>query len=372
MQKALNISDGPVLSAALFELGEGRPGRLFLVAHHIAVDIVSWGILLADLHAAYEQLRGGEAVSLPPKTTSYKEWAERLAAHAQTAQIREERAVWLAEPRRKVAPVPLDFPDGENLKSATDVVRVSLDAEETQALLREVPKAYRTQIHEVLLAALAQSYGEWAGETRLLVDLEGHGREDLFEGVDLSRTVGWFTSLYPVLLDLSAAGGETGEVLKAVKEQVRRVPSGGIGYGLLRYLSADAETSARMRALAPAEILFNYLDQLDQALPEGAQFALARESTGPAQSQRGRRPYLLEINGGIAEGRLSLDWTYSTNMHRRSTVEEFARGFREALSSIIAHCRSDAVGGYTPSDFPQARLNQQNLDSLLAKIKFGD
>ncbi|HYN84436.1 MAG TPA: amino acid adenylation domain-containing protein [Pyrinomonadaceae bacterium] len=371
LQKSLSITDGPVLAAALFELGEGRPGRLFLVAHHMAVDIVSWGILLADLHAAYDQLKNGEAVSLPPKTTSYKEWAERLAAHAQDARVREERGFWLDEARREVAPVPVDFPEGDNVKSAADIVRVSLDREETQALLREVPKAYRTQIHEVLLAALAQSYSEWAGAASLLVDLEGHGREDLFDGVDLSRTVGWFTSLYPVLLDVPAADG-TGELLKSVKEQVRRVPAGGIGYGLLRYLSGDEETAARMRALPRAQILFNYLGQLDQALPEGAPFAVAGESTGPAQSPRGRRPYLIEINGGIAEGRLSLDWTFGTRVHRRETVEALARGFIEALRAVIAHCRADEVGGYTPSDFPQARLNQQNLDSLLAKIKFGD
>jgi non-ribosomal peptide synthase protein (TIGR01720 family) len=238
-------------------------------------------------------------------------------------------------------------------------VAVALSAEQTRALLQEVPPVYHTQINDVLLTALVQSFGQWTGERALLVDLEGHGREELFEGVDLSRTVGWFTSLFPVRLTLKAEA--PGKALKAVKKQLRGIPHGGIGYGVLRYLHPEAEVRAVLQALPAAEVSFNYLGQLNQVLEGSSLFRLARESSGPPHSPLGRRPHLLEVNGWVAKGRLHLKWSYSQRVHRRVTVERLAQGFLEALEALIVHCRSPEARGFTPSDFPLSRLDEQTL-----------
>jgi len=218
----------------------------------------------------------------------------------------------------------------------------------------------------VLLTALAQALAPWTGARALLLDLEGHGREDLFADVDLTRTVGWCTTLFPVLLDLRKAD-EPGAALKIVKEQLRQVPRRGIGYGVLRYLSEDAEISARMQALPAAEVIFNYLGQSVQNRPTGL-FGPAHESSGPVHSPRGSRSHLLEVNGFIAEGRLYLEWTYSDQVHDRATIERLAEGYLAALRALIAHCRAPDAGGFTPSDFPKAKLSQKELDKFLASV----
>ncbi|HVR95614.1 MAG TPA: amino acid adenylation domain-containing protein, partial [Thermoanaerobaculia bacterium] len=363
LQTNLSPTEGPLQRFALFQAGEGRPDRLLMIVHHLVMDGVSWRILLEDLGTAYRQLAAGSAPALPPRTTSYQRWADRLAGHASSAEVEAQGAYWLERLARPLPRLPLDGQDANSVTSAKTVM-VSLDAEETRALLQEVPRAYRTQINDVLLAALAEAFAGWTGSRRLLFDLEGHGREDLFDDVDLSRTVGWFTALYPVILDLEGVTAPS-DVLKAAKEQLRAVPGRGIAYGLLRHL-ADNEAGGRLRRLPEAEVVFNYLGQLDQAVQEGGIFRAARESSGPARSPRQTRPYLFEINAGVRGGRLRMGWIYSEDLHRRATVERLAELFLAALRRLIAHCQSPEAGGYTPSDFPLTRLDQPALDRLLA------
>jgi non-ribosomal peptide synthase protein (TIGR01720 family) len=229
-----------------------------------------------------------------------------------------------------------------------------------------VPPVYHTQINDALLTALVQSVARWTGERALLVDLEGHGREELFAEVDLSRTVGWFTTLFPVRLELKAEG--PGEALKAVKEQLRDIPKGGIGYGVLRYGHPNPEVRTALHALPQAEVSFNYLGQLDLMLSDASLLGPAPESSGPPHSPRGRRPHLLEVSGFVVEGQLHLEWTYSTHIHRRATVERLARGCLEALEALIAHCQSPEAGGFTASDFPDAELSQGELEELIARF----
>jgi non-ribosomal peptide synthase protein (TIGR01720 family) len=247
------------------------------------------------------------------------------------------------------------------------MVSVSLSNEETQALLQEIPQAYQTQINDILLTALAQAFTHWTGVPTLLIDLQDYGREEIVEGVDLSRTVGWLTTIFPVCLQLDPAA-TSADVLKSVKEQLRRIPKRGIGYGVLRYLSQDTEVTERLRALPQAEVCFNYLGQEDQGLPASMFFGPVREASGPHRNLRGSRRYLLEISGHLAGGQLQLDWTYSEGIYRRDTIERLAQGCIEALRTLIMHCQSPEAGGYTPSDFPKMRLNQQELDKLIATL----
>jgi len=261
----------------------------------------------------------------------------------------------------------LDYTGRENSEASARSVSIAFSAQETRALLQEVPATYRTRIDEVLLTALAQAVARWTGSRAFLVTLEGHGREDILPDIDLSRTVGWFTTSYPVSLDLEDAGSP-GEALKAIKEQLRRVPRRGIGYGLLRYLCQDEQIVSQLRTLPQPELSFNYLGQFDQALPEASPFGPATESRGPDRSLKGHRSHPLEINGGIAGGQLRLEWTYSQNLHRRITIDRLAQNFATALRAIIAHCQSPDAGGATPSDFPLANLDQKKLDKMLARM----
>jgi non-ribosomal peptide synthase protein (TIGR01720 family) len=305
---------------------------------------------------------------LPRKTTSYKQWAERLQEYATSDQLLKESVYWLDGSRRQVGRLPLDHETGANTVASSRSVVASLDEEETRMLLHEVPALYRTQVNDALLTALAQSLAHWSGQRRLLVDVEGHGREEIAEDVDVSRTVGWFTTIFPVLLEL----GEADDVanLKVIKEQLRDIPQRGIGYGLLRYLRRD-EISASLRELPAAEVLFNYLGQFDLVLGGSRLLSVAQESSGKTQSEKETRRHLLEINASVGDGRLRMTWSYSEHLHQRTTIEWLAAEYADALRRLINYRESPESEGFTPADFPGARLNQKELDTFLTKIKQG-
>lgn len=366
LQASLNLSDGPLVQVALFVLGQKQPNRLLIIIHHLAVDGVSWRILLEDIQTAYQQLSQGKKIQLPAKTTSVKKWAENLKKHANSEAVQSELNYWLSQSYQQIYPLPVDYPTGENTIASTCTVSVNLSQAETESLLSEVPAAYQTQINDILLTALVQTFQQWTGKNSLLVNLEGHGREDILENVDLSNTVGWFTTIFPVLLDITALF-EPGDALKAIKEQLRSIPHRGINYGVLRYLS-EHSIAEQLQALPQAEVTFNYLGQFDQVISETSMFRPAAESTGDNQSPRGSRNSLLEVNGLIVGGQLRLNWTYSKALHQQTTVEKLAQGYIEKLQQIITHCQAPASGGYTPSDFPQMRLNQEELDQLIAEL----
>ncbi|MET0399229.1 MAG: amino acid adenylation domain-containing protein [Longimicrobiaceae bacterium] len=360
VQRSLDLEHGPLLRMGWFGLGGAETGRLLAVAHHLAVDGASWRVLLEDLELAYVQLSRGGGVALPPKTSSWKAWAERLAEHARSGVPAEEASYWSEQAAKEVAPLPVDDPLGGSNLGVWRGVPVRLTEEETGMLLHELPAAYRTQVNEVLLTGLARALARWTGQRRIRVDMEGHGREDeTVGGVDVSRTVGWFTTVYPTVLELPE-GDDPGTALKAVKEQLRAVPGHGIGYGLLR------DGGAPGLAEAPgAEVGFNYLGQFDQSVSGEALFAFAPESAGDSMDPRSPLSHRLEVGGSVQGGRMELRIGYSAEVHRRETVERVAQWYGEELRALIAHCTSAEAGGYTPSDFPLAGLDQPALDALL-------
>lgn len=369
-QAGFDLSRGPLLRAVLFQRGPHRPDSLLLIVHHLAVDGISWRILVEDLQAAWRQMAAGQPVALPPRTTSYQEWAQRLQAHAGSPSLQAEADYWLRMGEHPAVTLPVDRPGGANEEKNARTVSRWLSADETRALLQEVPRAYQTQITEILLAALALAFAPWTGERLLPVTLEGHGREDLFDGVDLSRTVGWFTTTYPVTLDLESAW-EPADVIRTVKEQLRQVPQKGIGWGLLRWLSPSAELRQRLAALPEPQVVFNYLGQFDQALAEASGFGLSEEPIGPSRSLTGSRTHLLSVDGLVRGGRMQLLITYSDQFHDASTIEQLADGYLTELRGLMAHCLSPEAGGFTPSDFPLADMAQGELDQILAKVRKG-
>ncbi|HKH48447.1 MAG TPA: amino acid adenylation domain-containing protein [Thermoanaerobaculia bacterium] len=362
LQKSLDLETGPLQRFALFRCGSTEPDRLLLTVHHLVIDGVSWRILLEDLQTGLRQAERGEAVLFPPKTTSYRRWAEALAGHIPS----EEEAFWLDPARRSALPLPGDGPAGANLEGTARTVKVGLDAEETRTLLREVPEAFQTRIDDVLLTALVRAFSRWTGSRSLLIDLEGHGRGEILPDVDLSRTVGWFTAIYPMLLEV---GGAPEEDLKSIKEQLRRVPSGGAGYGLLRY--GETEMAGELARLPQPQVIFNDLGQFDSLAGEDALIRPARESFGATRSPRARRRHLLEIYATVLAGRLELDFEFSANVHRESTIQRLAGWFLDELRRLIERCRaasSEGTQGFTPSDFPEADLNQEDLDLILEQL----
>ena len=366
LQATLNLHDGPLMHVALFDRGSQRNSYLLIVIHHLAVDGVSWRILLEDLQALYRQFASGERPSLPPKTTSFKSWAERLTEYAWSAALRDELDYWCEKGADHEARLPLDHPGGTNTAASARTISVSLNADDTRTLLQEVPTAFRTQINEVLLTALVRALAPWTGSNSLLVDLEGHGREEILEGVDLSRTVGWFTTIFPVLLDFGDSQTPV-DVLRSVKERMRTIPNRGIGYGLLRYTNDEA--SEKLRAMPQAEVRLNYLGQVDRALLDSSMFTVASQPTGSVQSPKAQRAYLLNIIGSITGGELRFDWTYSENVHLRETVERLAQNYIHELRVLIAQSRSGDEMSYSPADFPNAKLSQADLNKVLAKLR---
>ncbi|MFB2983429.1 amino acid adenylation domain-containing protein [Microseira sp. BLCC-F43] len=357
LQASLNLSQGPLVRVALFNLGDRKPTRLLLTIHHLAVDGVSWRILLEDFEIAYQQLSRGETIKLSPKTTSFKQWSESLHQYALSAQLDREQKYWVSCFCQQETRLPVDLANGINTVASARTVSVNLSVEETRALLRG-------GIEDASLAALLQVFSRWTGSQMLLVDLEGHGREDVVENVDLSRTVGWFTTIFPVVLKLGESTRKE-EVLKAVKEQLRAIPHRGIGYSVLRYLS-NAE---QLQTLPKAEVRFNYLGQSDQVFQNSSLFQLAPESIGADRSLRGNRSYLLDINAIVVAGRLQFDWTYSEQIHSRDRIENLALEFVAVMRSLILQSHSPDAASYTTTDFPKARLSQTALNLLLTQIK---
>jgi non-ribosomal peptide synthase protein (TIGR01720 family) len=328
-QASLDLSNGPVMRVVLFRLGSDQPDRLLIVIHHLVVDVISWHILLEDFATLYEQLERGAAIELPAKTTSFKEWANRLEEYVQSDDLSA-----FNEDATQISAIPVDYSQGVNSEASSRTLNVSLDEAETSALLQALPRTYQARVDEALLACLAQTFQEWTGGP-LLIDVEGHGREPIFPDIDLSRTVGWFTTIYPVVIDLTNTS-EPIDVMERAKGQLRRIQHGGLDYGVLRYLSPQSQLVAELREQPEPEVSFLYLGKVDRGQTTDGPYTSAKESFGPVCDPREKRTHLLDLVGWVTGGRFEMNWTYSENIHRKETVENLARRFIELLRALVA------------------------------------
>ena len=375
-----------MVQAVWFDAGPGAPGLLLLRLHHLVVDGVSWRILLPDLAQAYEHIAAGRAPRLEPVGTSFRRWAQLLGAEASDPARVAELPLWtdiLDTPDPLLGAGPLDRAvDGpQTVRHLT----LRLPAADTEPLLTSVPAAFHAEVNDVLLTGLALAVSHWrrTAEGPVLVELEGHGREqDLVEGVNLSRTVGWFTSLFPVRLDhgpaawhdVEAGGPSVGDALKRVKEQLRAIPDHGIGYGLLRYL--NPRTRALLDHRSPPQIGFNYLGRVatgtdgDWSVVTGTEAEtgpVAGTAEGPAIS------YVVEANAVTLDGpdgpRLSVTWSWPSRLLTDERMRALADAWFAALRGIAAHTRQAGAGGYTPSDIPLVPMSQSELDAFQDEIR---
>ncbi len=367
-QTSLNLGEGPVLRVVYFDLGEKENARLLMIIHHLAMDGVSWRIFMEDLQNAYLQIAQGKEIQLPPKTTSFKEWAEKISVYANSDALSAERSYWQSLSQKTVAPLPVDFANGINDERAVGNIAYSLSEKETKELLQDVPPVYNTQINDILLTALARAFSRWTGKRSLLLNLEGHGREDIFDNVDISRTIGWFTAVYPVFLDLGSAVNP-GDAIKSIKEQLKQIPAKGLGFGLLRYLNADENLQVQLKTLEQGQVTFNYLGQFDQALPENSPFIPAAEGKGADHDPACLRDSLISVSGSIAGGRLHMRFSFSENLYRKATIDALAANYMDELRGLIQHCNDPQAGGHTASDFELAKLDNKKLDKVMTQLQ---
>ena len=361
-QASLRLSAGPLLRAVLMQDG-ARPGRLLIVAHHLVIDAYSWRILLADLQVAYRQISCGTPVSLPPKTTSFKEWAERLQRLAGSPHVRGQLDGWVSRLSARQHDFPLDFPKPQrpNTAGSARTITRSLDADATAALLHIAAVALRARMNEVLLAALLRAASRQTGNRALLIDVESHGRQaELIGDGDLSRTVGWFTAIAPAVLDLGQATDMEQAVL-TVKEQLRALPDDGLGFGVLRYLSG---TPAGLAGLPQPALSFNYLGHLDGPAESSALFQLSRDPAGPTASPRSERPHAVTLDAAVEAGTLRMTWTFHENLHRPQRMEDLADGMLSDLARLSARHSFRQAAALAPSDFPLAQLAAADLAEL--------
>lgn len=370
VQASLNLSDGPLFRAVFLKLhrpGSKRSNRLLLAAHHLTVDLSSWRILLEDFQTIYRCLSRGETPPPLPASASFGRWAEMLSEWADSDESLSEADHWLDQSRAGVAALPIDYEKGLNLERWAGVLITTMSESDTEALLHKAPKAFRATPNETLLTALALAVVRWSGQDKILVDVEGHGREDLFPKLDLSRTVGWFTSLYPLLIDLSQTISPQ-EALKVVKEQVRATPRGGVGYGALKYLSRREQIASQLQAMPSAEICFNYIGPSAAAGRSNGEIRLAKENPGRLVSEQNLRPYRIMVSGQVENRRLSVHWMYGKKIHRKDTIRRLAGYFKDAFQDLMACSEQQEGSIYTPSDFPNANLSQTELDEFLSSL----
>ncbi|HBL26456.1 MAG TPA: non-ribosomal peptide synthetase, partial [Acidobacteria bacterium] len=361
MQGGLSLG-GPLGRWGYFDVGPGDFPRLLLIFHHLVIDGVSWRILLQDLEALCDPQEPQAA--LPPKTTSFKTWAEGLVERSRSAPPQDGLRFWLAEEGREAMPLPVDFVAGPNSVASADSWRMTLGEEETRLLLQAVPRVYQARIDDVLLTALAQVCASWTGCPSLWVDLEGHGR-DALPDVDVSRTVGWFTAVYPVRLEL-AGGMEPAAALLSIQEQLRALPDRGTSHGLLLFLHNDEGIRRRLDALPRPQVVFNYLGQFDQILGESSLFIPVGESAGATRAPEQERWHLLEVTGLVVGGCLQITWTYSRNRHSKKTVEGLGQAYMAAVRSLLDRCRQGAA---PLLDLPAA-CEGEDLERALENVEF--
>lgn len=362
-QTSLDLQNGPLLHVSLLDSGPQEPQRVCCFVHHLLIDVVSQRILVEDLQAAYQQLAQGEEVHLPAKTASYQRWSQFLTEYAFSERIAQEIPYWHHQPYTAITPLPV-----ENVQEATGSEEDRrlfnvLDESVTQKLLHSLPQTHNLQINEVLLTALSLTLARWTGQYTTLIDLEGHGREDLAGDIVVSRTIGWFTSLFPLFLELKASM-TAGDALLAVKEQVRSMPHHGIGYGVLRYLRHDP----LLQAFPRAEVNFNYLGQFQQIFTPSSLFTSALGPLDGLDNPPEAPAYRLGITAQVRQNQLHLCWRYKDQHYHQATIEKLAEDFLDIVRDLVQYCQTSEMSIYTPSDFPDIAVSQQELDGLLALL----
>jgi amino acid adenylation domain-containing protein/non-ribosomal peptide synthase protein (TIGR01720 family) len=363
-QSKLNFVTGRIIGAAIFYSENGNRRYLLIAIHHLVIDTVSWQILLEDLIFAYERIIQNQPVQFQPKTTEYCYWADRLEKLSQTDYIQNQTKYWEMILSHKSRSIPKDFEQIENLEKDLTTLKISADKDLTDRIQKKSNELQNFKLNEVLLAVVSTSLIKWIGSNSLKITMESHGREIIFDDVDISRTTGWFTSAYPLLLKFSKSYDLKSNLVE-VKEAVRNIPDNGIGYGILRYNNLQSKSEFNL-SIEP-EISFNFL-----GIISSEQFSnkLFRRTEGINLSERGaenHRVNLIDISVEIFDGRLYFHFGYNKKIHRGDTIQKIAD---DVLSLLVDFTEStDSMGRtYSPSDFKDVKIEQEELNEILNEI----
>ncbi|MBO9732433.1 MAG: amino acid adenylation domain-containing protein [Chitinophaga sp.] len=363
IQGSLDIKQGKLVQAALLLTPASESHhRLLLVIHHLVVDGVSWRIILDDLQLLLKKANvNNELEVLGRKSSSYRQAYDALLKYSRKERLLGQHNYWQQIVQGYIPLRTTTGYEGRITMADTGLHVVRLNALQTQRLLKEVPAAYHTEINDILLAALALTLAEWNGRGEVSIGLEGHGREDAVLGIDTSHTVGWFTNLYPVLLQLPA-DSSPGNLLKEVKEQLRKVADKGIGYGVLKYINKAAGLQGR----DPWDITFNYLGQLDNITNANDYLNIAAEEAGSMTGAGYPVQEKLFINGIVQQGELVLEWGYSVLHFAPADIAGLADKYFHHLDILIAHCASQTTSYFTPADYGLSQvISNEALDRFL-------
>lgn len=362
VQAGFELAVPPLVAAVLYRLPAGD--RLLIVVHHLVIDGVSWRILAEDLISGYALLKAGETLTFPRKSDSYKLWSEYMREYAASETLLKEKGYWQAIARADRVPLPLLAVSNPGTVTTADFddIQIGLSGDETEQLLTSANQAYHTDTPDLLLTSLALTLREWTGSRRHLITLEGHGREDIGADLDISRTVGWFTTLFPHLLELPDRV-DPGYCLRVVKEGVRSVPNHGLGYGVLRWLTPDGLKQGLDLPPLP-RISFNYLGTFDADFSAGS-FIPADEPQGDTVGLEFEASFDLECTCSVMGGEFSLNLRYNRRLLTAGTAERIANAFLEHLRELIAHCCRQEEAVITPSDISYDGLDIDQLDALL-------
>jgi amino acid adenylation domain-containing protein/non-ribosomal peptide synthase protein (TIGR01720 family) len=385
IQTGMDLHAGPPVRLGLFKTSRGD--HLLIAVHHLVIDMVSWRILLEDLSTGYSQLEKGETPRFPTKTDSFKYWAHRLTKYAQEQDVLNQLDYWRGIEKSAAHSLPGDHDVKKENKTMASTARIemTLDKTLTGKLLKQANQAYNTEINDLLLTALGMAITDWAGVKNLAITLEAHGREEIIEDIDISRTVGWFTSRFPVCLDLdrdknTKNPGDISCQVKQVKEILRRVPNKGIGYGILRYLTPGEKLGGVELGIEP-DISFNYLGQFNQ-LHQHRLNNENHETTGstdpvftlsPLKSGETHGPGLewlgtLDITGVVLDEQLTLYFSYNKYKYEKPNMEELVNRYRSYLTAVIQHCCQLEKRILTPADLDYPGLSIEQSDELQDRV----
>ena len=356
IQASLNVNSGPLLKTCLFHTAGGD--RLLIVAHHLIMDGVSWRIMFEDLSLLYGQLASNSNVSLPLKTDAFGYWLNQLHSFAHSAELAEEQDYWTKIAMSDIEELPLDNPEGGNLVRDLESSSFELDASLTNTLVTKCNRQYRTDINDLLLTALSAALGDTFSVERVVINMEGHGREDIGTEIDVSRTVGWFTTVYPVVLPVSPES--VIEQLISVKECLHRIPNKGLGYGLLKeVLEWDHDL--------PSDIVFNYLGDFGSGTedPGGEPvFSFSGDYRGQSQAAEQKRDNKLDVSGLVVNERMQLIISYSREQFQSDTISRLLEAFERRLKELIEELSTDRNGELTPIDLTYQDLTREQVREL--------
>lgn len=334
IQRSIDIINGPLLKLGLFHLEDSD--RLLIVIHHLVVDGISWRILFEDIETLYDQVEKGETLKLPLKSNSFKDWSQKLIEYSESPKLLEEKDYWSEVTNKEIPSLNCDINDENFEDNELEIMHFSLDKDYTSLLLKKTNAVYSTDINDILICGLGDAVKKTFGNEKIMVSLEGHGREEIITDIDISRTLGWFTTIYPIVLDMEYSEDLSMQI-KMVKESLHQIPEKGIGYGVLKYLTPKSLREGIQFNKEP-QIEFNYLGQFGSDIQQMTQFSIASEKSGDSISPDRKASFDFSFGGMIAEGELTISVRFKKKYYSSKLVSELMINYKESLLRIIDHC----------------------------------